>query len=133
MRQNCALHGFYLQNTSFTTLGMFLEGFLVSPAVIPRLSVPPTAAMHIVRVSRRKQRYHPQAKLAVTKTLANPPNPPTNGAPAIFQLVRPINLCSVLTPTLTRVPTIMKATTVTTLSEDNQYSAISRIINRQNN
>jgi hypothetical protein len=46
VRQNYAFHGFYLQNTSFTTLGMFLEGFLVSPAVIPRLSVPPTAAMH---------------------------------------------------------------------------------------
>jgi hypothetical protein len=33
----------YLQNTNLTTLGMFRDGFLVSPAVIPRLSVPPTA------------------------------------------------------------------------------------------
>lgn len=31
------------QKTNLTTLGMFLEGFLVSPAVMPRLSVPPTA------------------------------------------------------------------------------------------
>lgn len=30
------------QNTNLTTLGMFLEGFFVSPAVIPRLSVPPS-------------------------------------------------------------------------------------------
>lgn len=31
-----------LQKTSLTTLGIFLDGFFVSPAVIPRLSVPPT-------------------------------------------------------------------------------------------
>lgn len=30
------------QKTALTTLGMFLDGFLVSPAVIPRLSVPPS-------------------------------------------------------------------------------------------
>jgi len=46
VRQIYTLHEFYLQNTSFTTLGMFLEGFLVSPAVIPRLSVPPTEGLH---------------------------------------------------------------------------------------
>lgn len=33
----------YLQNTNLTILGMFREGFFVSPAVIPKLSVPPTA------------------------------------------------------------------------------------------
>ena len=31
-----------LQKTSLTIRGMFLEGFRVSPAVIPKLSVPPT-------------------------------------------------------------------------------------------
>lgn len=33
----------YRQKTNLTTLGMFLDGFFVSPAVMPRLSVPPTA------------------------------------------------------------------------------------------
>ena len=32
----------YRQKTNLTTLGIFRDGFLVSPAVIPRLSVPPT-------------------------------------------------------------------------------------------
>ena len=32
----------HLQKTNFTTLGMFREGFFVSPAVIPRDSVPPS-------------------------------------------------------------------------------------------
>ena len=31
-----------LQKTNLTIRGMFLEGFSVSPAVIPKLSVPPT-------------------------------------------------------------------------------------------
>lgn len=31
-----------LQNTNLTTLGMFVEGFFASPAVIPKLSVPPS-------------------------------------------------------------------------------------------
>jgi len=33
----------HLQKTALTTLGMFLDGFLVSPAVMPKLSVPPSA------------------------------------------------------------------------------------------
>lgn len=32
----------YRQKTNLTTLGIFREGFLVSPAVMPKLSVPPT-------------------------------------------------------------------------------------------
>ena len=32
----------HLQNTNLTTLGIFFDGFLVSPAVIPKLSVPPS-------------------------------------------------------------------------------------------
>lgn len=32
----------HLQKTNLTTRGMFFDGFLVSPAVIPRLSVPPS-------------------------------------------------------------------------------------------
>jgi len=31
------------QKTIFTTLGIFLDGFSVSPAVMPKLSVPPSA------------------------------------------------------------------------------------------
>lgn len=40
LRQECITS--HLQNTSLTTLGMLREGFRVSPAVIPRLSVPPS-------------------------------------------------------------------------------------------
>jgi hypothetical protein len=32
----------YRQNTDLTTRGIFLVGFSVSPAVMPRLSVPPS-------------------------------------------------------------------------------------------
>lgn len=37
--------GAYLQNTNLMTLGIFLVGFLVSPAVTPKLSVPPSALL----------------------------------------------------------------------------------------
>lgn len=37
----------YRQKTNLTTLGIFFEGFFVSPAVIPKLSVPPTKEARI--------------------------------------------------------------------------------------
>jgi hypothetical protein len=54
--------------------------------------------------------------------LANPPNPPTNGAPGIRQFVKPMTACSGFAPTFTAMPTTMKAMMVRTLREDNQYS-----------
>lgn len=42
-REGMGSESSYRQKTNLTTLGMFREGFLVSPAVMPRLSVPPTA------------------------------------------------------------------------------------------
>lgn len=42
------------QNTNFTTLGILREGFRVSPAVIPRLSVPPSATV-VTEVAPSKQ------------------------------------------------------------------------------
>jgi hypothetical protein len=65
-----------------------------------------------------------QAKLAVTNTLANPPKPPTKGAPGICQLLTPINRCSVFSPTFTKMPTMMKRMTVNTFKEESQYSTI---------
>jgi hypothetical protein len=112
---------FYLQKTALTTLGMFLLGFLVSPAVMPRLSVPPSerTSVFIDQQGRRSS----QAKLAVTKTRAKPPKPPTNGAPGILQLANPITACSGFNPTFTAMPTMMKATMVMTLRDESQYSA----------
>jgi len=46
----------HLQKTSFTTLGIFLDGFLVSPAVIPKLSVPPTKQCQSMSPSGYKTR-----------------------------------------------------------------------------
>ena len=111
----------YLQKTNFTTLGILREGFLVSPAVIPSDSVPPSA-MVLIEYLIAKHIAYVHAKLAVTNTLANPPNPPTNGAPGICQFFVPMNSCSWLAPTLTAMPKMMNTTTVAIFSEDSQYS-----------
>ena len=63
-----------------------------------------------------------QAKLAVTNTLAKPLIPFTNGAPSIRQFVVPIGVCRRFTPALTKIPTIINATIVTTFSKDKRYS-----------
>jgi hypothetical protein len=59
----------------------------------------------------------------VTKTLAKPPKPPTNGAPGIRQLLPPMYRCSELTPALTMMPVMTKITMVTTFKEESQYSS----------
>lgn len=45
------------QNTNLTTRGMLREGFFVSPAVMPKLSVPPTESP----VSHKAGSEHPSA------------------------------------------------------------------------
>lgn len=49
-----ALHS-HLQNTSLTTLGILREGLRVSPAVIPRLSVPPSvqSQVPVLKISQK--------------------------------------------------------------------------------
>lgn len=67
------------------------------------------------------------AKEAVTKTEANPPIPPTNGASPIFQYLPPIYILSVLPPQLTAMPRKMKMMIVATFKILIQYSSCSRL------
>lgn len=43
----------YRQKTALTTRGMFFDGFSVSPAVIPKLSVPPSSKIYVLMRSER--------------------------------------------------------------------------------
>lgn len=63
-----------------------------------------------------------QESAAVTKTLANPPNPPTKGASPTVQLANPIAFRASLSPPFTAAPTRMKTSIVTIFMDDNQYS-----------
>lgn len=56
------------QKTNLTTLGMFRDGFVVSPAVMPRLSVPPTRRGMSKGGDEKRRGVDVHAKLAVTKT-----------------------------------------------------------------
>jgi len=118
------------QKTALTTLGMFLDGFLVSPAVIPKLSVPPSIRAHDQPANRAfmKSFRHPQAKLAVTKTRAKPPKPPTNGASPIHQFLPPMYSWEVFPPTLTTMPRMMKITIIATFREASQYSVATQSV-----
>ena len=111
----------YLQNTNFTTRGMFFVGFFVSPAVTPKLSVPPSEGGE-KKASVGLIATHLHAKLAVTKTLAKPPNPPTKGAPSICQYFEPIYSCDWFIPKFTNTPNTINVTTVAILREESQYS-----------
>ena len=105
---------------------MFLDGFLVSPAVIPKLSVPPSIYAHDQLENRtsRKSFHNSQAKLAVTNTRAKPPKPPTNGASPILQFLPPMYSWEVFPPALTTMPRITNTTIIATFREASQYSNV---------